>query len=39
MENIRLVTEKVKIIECEKFNLQRIFSEEHDTTNMLKMIK
>ena len=34
-ENIRLVTEKVKIIECEKLNLQRLFAEERETTNML----
>ena len=34
-ERIRLVTEKVKIIECEKLKLQRLFAEERDTTNML----
>ena len=34
-ENIRLVTEKVKTIECEKLNLQRLFAEERETTNML----
>ena len=38
-ENIRLVTEKVKIIECEKLNLQRLFAEERETTNMLDMSK
>ena len=36
IENIRLVTEKVKIIECEKLNLQRIFAEERDTMSMLE---
>ena len=35
-ENIRLVTEKVKIIEHEKLNLQCLFAEERDTTNMLE---
>ena len=35
-ENIRLVTEKVKIIEHEKLNLQCLFAEERGTTNMLE---
>ena len=35
-ENIRLVTEKVKIIEHEKLNLQCLFAGEQDTTNMLE---
>ena len=35
-ESIKLVTEKVKIIEFEKLNLQRIFAEERETTNMLE---
>ena len=35
-ENIRLVTEKVKTIEHEKLNLQCLFAEERDTTNMLE---
>ena len=35
MENTRLVTEKVKIIECDRLNLQRLFAEERETTNML----
>ena len=34
-ENIRLVTEKVKTIEHEKLNLQCLFAEERETTNML----
>ena len=35
-ENIRLVTEKMKIIEHEKLNLQCLFAGEQDTTNMLE---
>ena len=35
-ENIRLVTEKVIIIEHEKLHLQCLFAEERDTTNMLE---
>ena len=35
-ENIRLVTEKVKTIKNEKLNLQCLFAEERDTTNMLE---
>ena len=35
-ENIRLVTEKVKIMEHEKLNFKCLFAEERDTTNMLE---